>query len=121
MCQFATHFERRGCGYCAQAAKVGSAAESRVKASVRPAVQVPYCLAHLCGHAAPRLKKLPGRAAKGHEALGKVDPQHVQSQKRCMAAVKGMLLDIPLRQLGAPGCSVNIKQRGQVMGTSFGR
>ena len=40
------------------------------------AVEVPHCLAHLCGHAAPRLKKLPDRAANGHEALGEVDPQH---------------------------------------------
>eukprot|EP00964_Phaeocystis_antarctica_P096546 scaffold62837_cov60-Phaeocystis_antarctica.AAC.2 len=38
--------------------------------SVGAAVEVPHCLAHLCGHAALRLKKLPDRAAKGHEALG---------------------------------------------------
>ena len=96
------------------------AAESRVEASVRPAVEVPHCLAHLYGHAAPRLKKLPGRAAKGQEALGEVDPQHMyRVRSGTWLGGPGHALYMVYRQrfysatVGAPGCSVKEKQGGE--------
>ena len=70
----------------------GPPAESPVKASVRPAVEGPHCLAHFCVHAAALLKKLPDRAAKGHEALGEVDPQHGRVRSSAWLAVKGTCL-----------------------------
>ena len=85
---------------------------------MRPAVEGPHCLAHFCVHAAALLKKLPDRAAKGHEALGEVDPQHGRVRSSAWLAVKGTCLAHGVQHfhcdswLGAPGYSVNIKQRG---------
>ena len=70
----------------------GPPAESPVKASVRPAVEGPHRLAQFCVHAAALLKKLPDRAAKGHEALGEVDPQHGRVRSSAWLAVKGTCL-----------------------------
>ena len=87
---------------------------------MRPAVEVPHCLAHLYGHAAPRLKKLPGRAAKGQEALGEVDPQHMyRVRSGTWLGGPGHALYMVYRQrfhsatVGAPGCSVKEKQGGK--------
>eukprot|EP00964_Phaeocystis_antarctica_P022103 scaffold12272_cov65-Phaeocystis_antarctica.AAC.2 len=97
----------------------GPPAESPVKASVRPAVEGPHRLAQFCVHAAALLKKLPDRAAKGHEALGEVDPQHGRVRSSAWLAVKGTCLVHGVQQgvrgrahVGKPGVARAVPSAG---------